>query len=466
MSTMVPRNPRTIKARWDGQPDPLILESGRQYRLIFDRLGTLTWNNPGRRWVDLLHVAMSIYAIDRLAARTVRRSQSDCSRELEVTIGVTDLDFWSDDRVRCLVIDTLETLSEDSWNIRFVAWNGVEPEARRRLLSLPDDLKESLPLVCLYGGGLDSAAVLALQINREPGRSIIPVTVKHQSAQRKLVRRQYRMLREWQTGLMFPLIVEAKMDRPKSITPLEETSQRTRAFLFSAIGGVAASLVDASSVEVFESGVGVVNLPFMAGMLGSRMTRSCHPGFYRSMSRLVSEVSGRAIRFTFPNLGLTKGEMVSGLAEMRLHELANAIVSCVHYPLRDKRTKQCGSCPACILRRQAMLIAGIEEPAHQYRFDLFGTSEQSGELSEHRDAYLKAILGQVVRLSELDGCDAIPRQFRRHLIGSGVIGDDVSEEVVISVLRRYRREWMELANQGLNAGQQWSKLLAPLTSAA
>jgi 7-cyano-7-deazaguanine synthase in queuosine biosynthesis len=466
MSLVPTRNSRTISARWDDRPDPLILESGRQYRLGLDRVGTLVWRNPGDRCYDLLHLAMSIYAIDRLAARTLRCSQSDCSRELEVTVGVTDLDFWGDDRVGSLVIDTLETLSEDRWDIRFVAWDGVEPESRGRLLGLPDDLKESAPLVCLYSGGLDSAAGLALRIEEESARPIIPVTVRHQSAQRKLVRDQYRIFRGRNAVPIHPLIVQAAMVRPRSLVAREETSQRTRAFLFSAMGGVAASLVGASAVEVFESGVGVVNLPFMAGMIGSRMTRSCHPAFYRSMSRLVSEVSGREIRFTFPFLAKTKGEMVRGLAETELTGLADATVSCVHYPLRDKRSKQCGACPACVLRRQAMFVAGIEEPTDRYRFDLFGTKDRPGQAPESRQADLKAILGQVVRLTEFDGMDEIPRRFRRHLIGSGVIGDDVGAEIVADLLRRYRREWLGLATEGLNVGREWATLLAPSNSDA
>jgi len=441
------------------------LVSGRHYRLDMDRLAPLAWSNPDRRWFDLLHLAASVYAVDRMVVREHRRTQSDCSRELQITLGVSDLDFWNDDRLRSLVIDALETLSEDTWDVQFVAWGGVEPVARKRLLRLPpDDLKDSSPLVCLYSGGLDSAAGLAVRIGQEPGRPIVPVTVKHQSSQGSLVRGQYRLLRDRAPVSMYPVVIPASMIRPTRLVPREETSQRTRAFLFSALGGVAAALLGVRTVEVFESGVGVVNLPFMAGMIGSRMTRSCHPGFYRLMSRLVSKVSGRDISFTFPHLGRTKGEMVRGLAEMGLHELAQATVSCVHFPLRHKRTKQCGVCPACILRRQAMLVAGIEEPIDRYRFDLFGPSARAEGIPEDRLDYLRAILGQVVRFAEFDGQGEIPRRFRRHLLGSGVIGDDVPQEAVVGVLQRYRREWLDLAQEGARLGWRWTGLLSPQTS--
>lgn len=463
MSDAASHPPRTSTARWGRCAEPLTLLAGRHYRLDLDRLGQLAWTTPDRRWFDLLHLAASIYAVDRLAGREHRRTQSDCSRELQVTLGVSDLDFWDDDRVRSLVIDVLETLSEDLWDIRFVAWGGVDPESQRRLLRLPDDLKETSPLVCLYSGGLDSAAGLGLRIDQDPGRPVVPVTVRHQSAQRRLVRDQYCLLRERTDVRMYPLVVPFSMVRPSRLVPREETSQRTRAFLFSALGGVAASLLGASTVEVFESGVGVVNLPFMAGMIGSRMTCSCHPGFFRLMSRLVSEVSGRDISFTFPHLGRTKGEMVRGLAEMGLHELAQATVSCVHFPLRHKRTKQCGVCPACILRRQALLAAGIEEPTGRYRFDLFGPTAQAEDIPEDRLGELKAILGQVVRLSEFDGQGEIPRRFRRHLLGSGVIGDDVPQETVVGVLQRYRREWLDLAQEGARLGWKWTGLLSDPT---
>src|SRR5262249_46494804 len=193
----------------------------------------------------------------------------------------------------------------------------------------------------------------------------------------------------------------------------EERSQRCRPFLFAAVGGVVAAMQGAGSVEVFESGVGAINLPLMAGMVGSKATRSCHPEFLRLISRLVSLVAGQEIVFRLPLLGQTKAQMVRLMADEGLQDLARLTGSCVHYPLRERPHKQCGVCPACIFRRQAMFVAGIEEPRNAYKFDLFGPARHVNRISEDLLKYLMAFLMQVVHLEALDTRDELPRRLRR-----------------------------------------------------
>ena len=53
-----------------------------------------------------------------------------------------------------------------------------------------------------------------------------------------------------------------------------ERSRRCRSFLFAAVGAVAAAISEVTKVEVFESGIGAINLPLLAGMVGSRATRA------------------------------------------------------------------------------------------------------------------------------------------------------------------------------------------------
>jgi hypothetical protein len=125
------------------------------------------------------------------------------------------------------------------------------------------------------------------------------------------------------------------------------------------------------SVELFESGIGAINLPLMAGMVGSKATRSSHPEFLRLMSRLVSLVADTEIEFSLPFFSKTKGEVTKKLAELGLQELAVLTASCVGFPLRNSKAKQCGVCPACVFRRQAMQVAGIPEPVQSYEHDFF-----------------------------------------------------------------------------------------------
>ena len=96
----------------------------------------------------------------------------------------------------------------------------------------------------------------------------------------------------------------------------------------------------ASKVEMYENGVGAANLPPMTGMLvGGRMSKSSHPAFLRAMTELVSRVAERPIAFELPFATRTKAEMVRTLREDGLTKLANATVSCIHFPLARSMTR-------------------------------------------------------------------------------------------------------------------------------
>ncbi len=163
-------------------------------------------------------------------------------------------------------------------------------------------------------------------------------------------------------------------------------------------------------------------------------------------------------------MDMTKGQMVKLLVAEGMESLALSTVSCVHYPLRERPHKQCGVCPACIFRRQAMLVGGIKEPRGTYKFDLFGPSRVVNRIPDRLLKYLKAFLMQAVHLAALDSQDELPRRFRRHILGSGIIGHEESPLPVIKLLRRYRQEWLTIAAEGIERGWTWVNLLTPTKS--
>jgi hypothetical protein len=241
----------------------------------------------------------------------------------------------------------------------------------------------------------------------------------------------------------------------------EENTQRCRSALFLGIGGVVAAVTGAARVEVFESGVGAVNLPLMAGMVGSKATKGSHPKLLRLMSRLLSLVVGREVEFILPFLDRTKAEVVVTLAEEGLDELARSSVSCVHYPLRERPHKQCGVCPACVFRRQAIAVAGIEEPTSCYKYDLFGMAQAVSGVPSEEMRFLRAFLMQSAKLAELDDPTGMPRFFRGHLLGTGVAENGESLAPFVELFRRYRQEWLGLVAKGRERGWPWARLLTP-----
>ena len=129
---------------------------------------------------------------------------------------------------------------------------------------------------------------------------------------------------------------------------------------------------DVSDVDLYESGVGAINLPLMTGMLfGGRSSRGAHPSFLARMSRLGTLIADRHISFSLPYGDFTKGEMLAKVRDLEIASWMQQSRSCVHTSLRTPQVTHCGVCPACIERRQAFAVARISEDPNPYVLDVF-----------------------------------------------------------------------------------------------
>jgi hypothetical protein len=429
------------------------LLDGRDFRLHQWRLCDFFGGPLPPRLVDLLRIAMSAYVIDRTTKRKAPSVQDGWSRSFHVHLEMLDPKFWQRDAVCSALTRCVEFVSGDRWDFEFLQ-GGVVPPASASRGFFPHEPGEDRETPCLYSGGLDSAAGLVRRLGEQLGRHFLPVTVTHQSRQWGRVLGQLKLLRRRGSGSLTPLVVPAEMKRPLRCD--EENTQRCRAFLFACVGGVAAAMNRSAVVEVYESGVGAVNLPLYDWMVGSRATKSSHPHFLRFASQLVTLAAGRDVTFRLPFLGLTKAEVVRSLAgDGDLESLACSTVSCVHYPLREKRHKQCGCCPACVFRRHAMATAGIEERSGTYKHDLFHPG-QLREMGEKRLQFLVAFLLQAERLVGVDEPGALPDFFRHHLWETEVVSRGESLDFYAALYRRYRDEWLALASRCSPLGFPWA----------
>ncbi len=429
------------------------LLSGSDFWLDSKELGRYFFADLPPRLEDLLRVSMAIYAVDRLAPRRWGASQS-WGRDLLVRVELHDPGFWSSAEVLDALQQAVEFVSCDSWAFEFVGGRRGR-EWSRPLLSKV--FAGEAPLICLYSGGLDSAAGLGLRLRDGLDRPAIPVTVKHQPGQRDLINTQFQRLGSGLGARIEPMVIDSRVERPDGVK--WESSHRLRPLLFASAGAVTAALSGASSVEVFESGIGALNVPLMAGMTGSRATRGCHPEFLRLMSRLASVVAGREITFVLPFLDRTKGEMVRVLNEAGLADLVRATVSCAHYPLGYHRYKQCGVCSACLFRRQAMIVAGIEEAEDTYSFDLFSTPERAERVPPAKLDYLKAFLMQVAGWADIELTGCLPEAVERHLRHTRILKPGEPPKAQIALLARNRDEWLDIAAEGRRKGLAWARLL-------
>jgi len=448
--------------RPSGTSDGGALYAGIDFRLDEQALAKSLSGSPRSRIRDLLRVAMAIYIADRLSRRDRKSGVRGPYRQLSVSVQVSEPDFWSAEPILGLIGWIAEFLSDDTWELRFVPLPGSGSGTRQRSL----DFAGSSPLICLYSGGLDSAAGLAGRLREHKGQVVV-VTANHQAGQSRRVAEQLDTLKVRYAADLYPTCVRTTLVNAPRMSS-QELSQRCRSFLFCALGGVVASMVGASTVELYENGVGAVNLPPMTGMLlGGRMSKSSHPAFVRAMGDLVSRVAERPIAFELPFATRTKAEMVRALQEDGLAKLANATVSCVHFPLRVKGSrKQCGVCPACIGRRHAMAIACVEESPAQYQYDFLGGREMLRAIPDGELGFLRAMLMQVEHLRELRKGGTIPQRILRHLVGTGVVQPGESCEPWGALLARYRDEWLTLIAEAQARGLGWARLVQLSTTVA
>lgn len=414
--------------------------------------------HPSRRTFDLLRIASSMFFTDRIVKRKRRGGPASWPRRMSLSIEVNEPEFWKDQSNYDQLVDVLSFVSGDSWSLSF---DRQTDEYRTHVEWQPplcSDIYPSNPRLCLYSGGLDSAAGLAMQLSELNGDSVVPITVRHRSDLAEKVRSQIKSLHHHFGGELHPVVVPFEMRSPAKLVRSEETSQRSRAFLFVAVGAAVADGFGASQLEMYESGVGAINAPLLAGMDGSQATRSAHPHFLHQVSQLLSKVLERDFEVVLPFFTLTKGELVRSLSQADLWHVAKATCSCSSYPVRVQKSgpqQSCGVCAACLFRRVAMNSAGIEEDASVYQYDFLNSKV---DIPTKKLRCLTAFLNQIDSLVGVERGE-LPVCIVRHLRQTHVIDRTETVQPIIDLYRRYRVEWAETIRRAESVGCKWTKMI-------
>ena len=345
---------------------------------------------PTDRGLDLLNIAAGIYAVDRIVKRELGAGNETGIRSLKLCFAVQDLAFWQRLAITEALEELLSFLTDENWSLTFEqAAPASAPQ--QALLDLPSMRKPRR--IALYSGGLDSAAGLVNRLMAGVDDYLL-VTVGHHTKLRRLCARQIQDLSRIAAiapPLHLNLIVHLKGGVAKNRLSQQECTQRSRAFLFCAAAAIAAQTCRIEDIEMFENGVGAINLPVMTGMLiGGLATRGAHPSFLKRMGELASAVAENPIRYSLPFATFTKAEMLAPLKAHDLATWAQSSQSCVHTSLRERKATHCGQCPGCIERRQAFAAAGIAELPGQYSFDLFAGIKLAPRSADYLHCYLSA----------------------------------------------------------------------------
>jgi len=323
---------------------------------------------------DLLDIATYVYVGDQVVSRGGTKSfdyGEKWYRCMLFRIPVRKLGIWSNPQIVTLLEEALLVASGNTFQFEFYH---LKDDRFSEYLGLAEDDKTDAGYdeVLLFSGGLDSFTGAVDEVVRKGHR---PVLVSHQSHGRmtRLQRDLFGYIHDVSPHGRRPLHVPVMINKDKNLT--RETSQRTRSFLYAALGAVIARVFNLKRVRFYENGIVSCNLPWDGQTLQARATRSTHPQLLSILSELISEVVDIDFTVENPYFHRTRTEACELLKRMH-HEVEIARTrSCARSYYQNPET-HCGVCSQCVDRRFATLAAKCAEhdPDWLYALKIFKRS--------------------------------------------------------------------------------------------
>jgi 7-cyano-7-deazaguanine synthase in queuosine biosynthesis len=329
----------------------------------------------------------------------------------------------------------LAWLTDDTWELDFTQRAGSFGPLDVSQGFLFDTIPHGTAPV-LFSGGLDSAAGLAVWL---ASAGAVAVSVDTNNWMQHVQQAVLRELNAVSEHRCVPLRYRVSRRAQKHSI---ESTQRSRGLLFLAVGIATAWTLGHDRLQVFENGVGAINLPYTLSQFGSQAARAMHPKTLLMAQELASAVSGRPFRIDAPGMTLTKAQLIQAAPVAADGALAGSVSCDTGFSARVPQHAPCGACTSCLLRRQALHAAG--------------KSRLDGEagyrsVSPERCFAFQAMLWQVSRLrSCLDGKDpwrALILEYPELLDATPLTPTEV-----IDLYRSYVREWDQFP-QALQIGR-------------
>ncbi len=353
----------------DAHPVTLdIYGSNGNVNLRLEDVRRALWTDIPPSLRDLLDLAVYVFCADQATTRANggrvdgQEIGRGWRRRLYFRVAVREPELWAG--LQDQLVSVLSFLSEDEYHFEFVKL------ARDRSLDGFINFEETpfdghVQEVVLFSGGLDSLAG-AVQESLVDKRQIL--LVNHRSTSKRATRHE-RLVADLNTraGRLAPLHFPVWANKQKSLT--REYTQRTRSFLFAALGGLFAAMLGLNRVRFYENGVVSLNLPLSAQVVGARASRTTHPRVLDGFGRLLTALLGRQFTFENPFLWKTKTDVVELVRDANCGDLVACSTSCGHtWELTNEHT-HCGVCSQCIDRRLAVVAARLEmhDPAAAYK---------------------------------------------------------------------------------------------------
>lgn len=321
--------------------------------------------------VDLVRICNAVLLADRLSPR-----DAGWTRSMSLRVPVLRPKDW--EAALPLLGELVHFVSGDDWTIELIEEASSPP---RKPSTVP-----AASTISLFSGGLDSFSSAAAP--NAGGDDV--AYVSHRDGNNLVIASQNRTS-DWLTGVR-PDFVTIPITLGQT-TAIAARSMRTRALLFMALGVAVASGRGSHRVMIPENGFTSLNPPLTLNRGGTLSTRSTHPRTLWLVNRVLESV-GLDARVENPHEWQTKGEIV-GAAASAVANFPEGIATTLSCSKLDARfckanpTWNCGLCVACIVRRGAVLAAGLTDETEYVA--THGSSFSQSEVAQRRRDDIGAI---------------------------------------------------------------------------
>lgn len=334
--------------------------------------------------IDLLYLSMFVFAADRKIRRVL--GSDNWSRNIRLIVPVLCKEKW--DAQASLIIDMLNFLSGDSWDLEFYKREPVDYEIKVEKHFARNGTKEStIDTICMFSGGLDSFI------------GAIDLLTQTKNAYFISLYGGGKGTKPYQDILINSIMDKYKTDKSRFLQYYaakingEEDSTRTRSLLFFGHAvAVASCLRRHITLIIPENGLISLNIPLTYSRLGSSSTRTTHPYYMDLFQKLITRL-GIDVELYNPYQFKTKGEMMIECKDQSFLKANYCYTMSCSHPDNERRYKRppchCGICLPCLVRRAAIFRAGLIDASVYKDLDFSGSPTAQILLNTYKIAVSK-----------------------------------------------------------------------------
>lgn len=321
------------------------------------------------RYADFVDIAVAANLADRRAPR--RRGSEKYSsltaastwwRNMHLSIPVRDQYWWNSETVKRDLARLLRFLTGDVWSLQFYE-RKIDPRPSEIQSAFKNFIPNKSNVAILHSGGMDALFGMTLAGIHNPGAGLVAISSISHERIRSVQHSVLTGLRESRRHEWLWLQHKLNVVDSKSHLAERESSQRSRGFLYLAIGAIAADMAGCSELQLSENGVGAIGLPYAPDQAGALTNKSAHPWTLMLFERLFNRIAESPLRVTNPSLWWTKSELATAVSNQSPYGLGSTIsqtVSCDRLPWYSA-DQACGTCSSCASRKMVdVAIPDIE----------------------------------------------------------------------------------------------------------